>query len=88
MSFSAEQCVIITNFCFQFLLSTSYSCYLFGEFAEVLILTGKSDAYNKLICIVEPETPSKFSLHFLPRDASVDNKQATLRRIPKDKRKS
>ena len=58
MSFSAEQCVIITNFCFsisafQFLLSTSYSCYLFGEFAEVLILTGKSDAYNKLICIVE-----------------------------------
>ena len=42
----------------QFLLSiVSYSFYLFGEFAEVLILTGKSDAYNKhdnkLICIVE-----------------------------------
>ena len=37
----------------QFLLSiVSYSFYLFGEFAEVLILTGKSDAYNKLICIV------------------------------------
>ena len=37
----------------QFLLSISYSCYVFGEFAEVLILTGKSDACNKLICIVE-----------------------------------
>ena len=38
----------------QFLLSIgSYSFYLFGEFAEVLILTGKSDAYKKLICIVE-----------------------------------
>ena len=37
----------------QFLLSiVSYSFYLFGEFAEVLILTGKSDSYNKLICIV------------------------------------
>ena len=31
----------------------SYSFYLFGEFAEVLVLTGKSDAYKKLICIVE-----------------------------------
>ena len=38
----------------QFLLSiVSYSFYLFGDFAEVLILTGKSDAYKKLICIVE-----------------------------------
>ena len=38
----------------QFLLSiVSYSFYLFGEFAEVLNLTGKSDAYKKLICIVE-----------------------------------
>ena len=38
----------------QFLLSiVSYSFYLFGEFAEFLILTGNSDAYNKLICIVE-----------------------------------
>ena len=38
----------------QFLLSiVSYSFYLFGEFAEVLILRGKSDAYKKLICIVE-----------------------------------
>ena len=38
----------------QFLLSiVSYSFYLFGDFAEVLILTGKSDAYNKLICILE-----------------------------------
>ena len=38
----------------QFLLSiVSYSFYLFGEFAEVLILTGKSETYNKLICIVE-----------------------------------
>ena len=38
----------------QFPLSiVSYFFYLFGEFAEVLILTGKSDAYNKLICIVE-----------------------------------
>ena len=38
----------------QFLLSiVSYFFYLFGEFAEVSILTGKSDAYNKLICIVE-----------------------------------
>ena len=37
----------------QFLLSiVSYSFYMFGEFAEVLILTGKSDVYNKLICIV------------------------------------
>ena len=37
----------------QFLLSIiSNSFYLFGEFAEVLILTGKSDAYSKLICIV------------------------------------
>ena len=36
----------------QFFLSiVSYSFYLFGEFAEVLILTGKSDAYKKLICI-------------------------------------
>ena len=26
---------------------------LFGQFAEVLILTGKSDAYKKLICIVK-----------------------------------
>ena len=31
----------------QFLLSiVSYSFYLFVEFAEVLILTGKSDAYK------------------------------------------
>ena len=31
----------------QFLLSiASYSFYLFVEFAEVLILTGKSDAYK------------------------------------------
>ena len=38
----------------QFLLSiVSYSSYLFGEFAEVLILTGKSDAYKKQICIVK-----------------------------------
>ena len=38
----------------QFLLSiVSYSFYLFGQFAEVLILTGKSDAYKKLICIVK-----------------------------------
>ena len=38
----------------QFLLSiVSYSFYLFVEFAEVLILKGKSDAYKKLICIVE-----------------------------------
>ena len=38
----------------QFFLSiVSYSFYLFGEFAEVLILTGKSDAYKKLICIVK-----------------------------------
>ena len=37
----------------QFLLLISYSCSLFGELAEVLILTGKSDAYNRLICIVE-----------------------------------
>ena len=38
----------------QFLLSiVSYSFYLFGDFAEVLILTGKYDVYNKLICIVE-----------------------------------
>ena len=38
----------------QFLLSiVSYSFYLFVEFAEVLILTGNSDAYKKLICIVE-----------------------------------
>ena len=50
MSFSAEQCVIITNFCFRFLIIFLLS--VFGEFAEVLILTGKSDAYNKLICIV------------------------------------
>ena len=49
MSFSAEQCVIITSF----LSIVSYSFYLFGEFAEVLNLTGKSDAYKKLICIVE-----------------------------------
>ena len=33
----------------QFLLSiVSYPFYLFGEFAEVLNLTGKSDAYKKL----------------------------------------
>ena len=49
----------------QFLLSiVSYSFYLFGEFAEVLILTGKSDAYNKLICILERvhflSCPSRF----------------------------
>ena len=38
----------------QFLLSiVSYSFYLFVEFAEVLILNGKSDAYKLLICIVE-----------------------------------
>ena len=38
----------------QFLLSiVSYSFYLFGKFAEVLILTGKYDTYKKLICIVE-----------------------------------
>ena len=38
----------------QFLLSiVSYTFYLFGQFAEVLILTGKSDAYKKLICIVK-----------------------------------
>ena len=38
----------------QFLLSiVSYSFYLYVEFAEVLILKGKSDAYKKLICIVE-----------------------------------
>ena len=38
----------------QFLLSiVSYSFYLFGEFEEILTLTGKSDVYNKLICIVE-----------------------------------
>ena len=35
----------------QFLLSiVSYSFYLFGEFEEVLILKGKSDAYKLLIC--------------------------------------
>ena len=28
----------------------------------------------ELIRIIEPDTPSKFSLHFLPSDASVDNK--------------
>ena len=50
MSFSAEQCVIITSF---LLSMVSYSFYLFGQFAEVLILTGKSDAYKKLICIVK-----------------------------------
>ena len=50
MSFSAEQCVIITSF----LLSiVSYSFYMFDDFAEDLILTGKSDAFKKLICIVE-----------------------------------
>ena len=38
----------------QFLFSiVSYSFYLFGEFEEVLILKGKSDAYKELICIVE-----------------------------------
>ena len=38
----------------QFLLPiVSYSFSLFGEFEEVLILKGKSDAYKKLICIVE-----------------------------------
>ena len=38
----------------QFLLSiVSYSFYQFGEFAEVLILTGESDAFKKLICILE-----------------------------------
>ena len=38
----------------QFLLSVvSTSFYLFGQLAEVLILTGKSDAYKKLICIVK-----------------------------------
>ena len=37
----------------QFLLSVvSYSFNLFGEFEEVLILKGKSDAYKWLICIV------------------------------------
>ena len=50
MSFS-EQCLIVTNFCFR--LPVSYSFYLFGEFEEVLILKGKSDAYKELICIVE-----------------------------------
>ena len=38
----------------QFLLSiVSFSFYLFGEFEEVLILKGQSDAYKYLICIVE-----------------------------------
>ena len=38
----------------QFLFSiVSYSFYLLGEFEEVLILKGKSDAYKELICIVE-----------------------------------
>ena len=38
----------------QFLLSiVFYFFYLFGEFAEVLILSGKSDAYKKIIFIVE-----------------------------------
>ena len=39
----------------EFLLSIfSYSFYLFGESAEVLILTGKSEGYKPLlICIVE-----------------------------------
>ena len=38
----------------QCLLSiVSYSFCLFVEFAEVLILTGKSDAYKELICIVK-----------------------------------
>lgn len=44
----------MVDFCGGFLLLiVSYSFYLFGEFAEVLILTEKSDAYKKLICIVE-----------------------------------
>ena len=39
----------------QFLLSiVSYSFYLFGEFAEVLILTGKARALSCLSC------PSRF----------------------------
>ena len=44
----------------QFLLSiVSYSFYLFGEFAELLVLTGKSHAYKKLICTFMPVSASK-----------------------------
>ena len=40
---------LLFNFCFRLLILA----ICLAIFAEVLILTGKSDAYNKLICIVE-----------------------------------
>ena len=51
MSF-LEQCTMLNHN--QFLLSiVSYSSYLFVKFVEVLILKGKAEAYQELICIAE-----------------------------------
>ena len=56
----------------QFLLPiVSYSFYLFGEFAEVLILKEKSDAYKKLICIVRRRVHFLIKVQVLTLESSI-----------------